>query len=159
LSIGTYGIGFNGVYGQTTNVTTGWSGYFTADVGVDGTGYSVGGWITVSDRRLKTDIVPIENALEKIAQLSGKHYTLHSKVAGLDGKVTAQTQQQYGVIAQDVEALFPDMVREKAVFSNTGDMTEYKTVSYDQLVPVLIESIKELKDRVEELEAQVEESK
>ncbi|XOV67521.1 MAG: tail fiber domain-containing protein [Fluviicola sp.] len=159
LSIGTYGIGFNGIYGQTTNVTTGWSGYFTADIGVDGTGYSLGGWQTVSDKRLKSNIQAIENPLERILQLNGRTYTLTTKSRPADGELVTKTTQQYGVIAQEVEEVFPEMISEKAVFINAGDDTIYKTVNYDQLVPVLIESIRELNAKVEALEAEVEELK
>lgn len=152
--IGTYGLGFNGIYGQTTNVTTGWAGYFTADLGCDGAGYSAGGWITVSDRRLKTNIVNIQSPLDKICQLNGTHYTLTTKSKNADGKIVEIQKEKYGVIAQDVEKLFPEMVYEKQVFNNAGDNTLYKTVDYDQLIPVLIEAIKELRTEVENLKKQ-----
>jgi hypothetical protein len=155
LSVGTYGVGFNGIYGQTTNVATGWAGYFTADIGCDGTGYSAGGWITVSDRRLKTNIVSIESPLDKLCQLNGTHYTLTTKSKTPDGNVTEIKTEKYGVIAQDVEKVFPDMVMEKQVFNNAGDDTVYKTVDYDQLIPVLIEAIKELRAEVETLKTEL----
>ncbi|MCR9173603.1 MAG: tail fiber domain-containing protein [bacterium] len=156
LAIGTYGIGFNGVYGQTTNITNGWSGYFTQDIGVDGSGYSIGGWFTVSDRRLKSNFKPIESPLDRLLQLNGMSYDLTTKSKPAEGEMITRTTQQYGVIAQEVEAVFPEMVNEKAVFNNAGDDTIYKTVNYDQLVPVLIESIRELNEKVEQLEAEVE---
>ncbi|MFZ5554766.1 MAG: tail fiber domain-containing protein [Bacteroidota bacterium] len=159
LGIGTYGLGFNGVYGQTTNTTTGWAGYFTFDLGCDGTGYSIGGWVTVSDRRLKSNIVQVDNALEKISLLNGFHYTLTTKSTTPGGDTTITSRQQYGVMAQEVEEVFPDMVKEKAVFINAGDETTYKTVDYNQLVPVLIEAIKELKAEVEVLKKELEEVK
>ena len=159
LAIGTYGIGFNGVYGQTTDVINGWSGYFTQDIGVDGTGYSLGGWLTVSDKRLKSNIELIESPLDRILQLNGRTYTLTTKSKPVDGELTIRETQQYGVIAQEVEAVFPEMVQEKAVFNNAGDDTLYKTVNYDQLVPVLIESLRELNEKVESLEAELEELK
>ncbi len=156
LSIGTYGLGFNGLYGQTTDVTNGWAGYFTADLGVDGTGYALGGWVNASDRRLKSDIQPISGALILLGQLQGSHYSITTKTKLPDGDVKSQTRQQYGVIAQEVEKVFPEMVSEKALFSNTGDETMYKTVEYDQLIPVLLEAIKELKAEVDELKGEVE---
>ena len=156
LGIGTYGIGFNGVYGQTTNVTTGWSGYFTADIGVAGTGYALGGWVNASDERLKTNIVAIESPLEKLSQLNGRHYTITYKTKKPDGEVETHSRLQYGVIAQEVESVFPEMVKEKSIFSNAGDDTVYKTVEYTQLIPVLLESIKELNLKVESLELELE---
>jgi trimeric autotransporter adhesin len=155
LGIGTYGLGFNGVYGQTNDVINGWAGYFTADVGCDGAGYSAGGWFTVSDRRLKSNIVPINGALDKICQLNGSHYTLTTKYNDVNNQPVTQQMEKYGVMAQDVEKLFPDMISEKALFKNVGDNTIYKTVDYDQLVPVLIEAIKELRAEVQMLKQQV----
>jgi hypothetical protein len=155
-SIGTYGLGFNGVYGQTSNVTDGWAGYFTADVGVEGTGYAVGGWVNASDSRLKSNVQSIDNALDKLTLLSGKHYTLTTKTKDAEGRVQEQQREQYGVMAQELETVFPEMIAEKALFINSGDATEYKTVEYTQLIPVLLEAIKELKAEVDELKGEVE---
>lgn len=155
-AIGTYGIGFNGVYGQTTNVTQGWAGYFTADLGVDGTGFALGGWVNASDSRLKSNVVPIDNALDKLTFLSGKHYTLTTKSKDAEGRVQEQQREQYGVMAQELENVFPEMIAEKAIFINAGDATEYKTVEYTQLIPVLLEAIKELKAEVDALKEEIE---
>lgn len=156
LGIGSYGLGFHGVFGQTTNTTTGWAGYFTADLGVEGTGYAVGGWLNASDRRLKTNIQPIGSALEKINRIHGVHYTITTKSRSIDGEIKSNSREQYGVIAQDVEKVFPEMVKEKALFLQSGDDTLYKTVDYTQLVPVLLEAIKELQSEVEMLKQEVE---
>jgi hypothetical protein len=159
LGIGAYGLGFNGVYGQTTNITTGWAGYFTADIGTDGAGYATGGWINLSDRRLKSNIVPIEGALQKLTLLQGTHYTITTKSKIPTGEVVESSREQFGVIAQDLEPIFPEMVKDKAVFINAGDETIYKTVDYIQLVPVMIEAIKELNSEIERLKKEVEELK
>jgi hypothetical protein len=157
LGIGTYGVGFNGVYGQTTNTATGWSGYFTADVGVDGTGYAIGGWVNASDRRLKSNIVPIKNALQQLSLIQGTHYTITTPTTLTNGEKSTQQREQFGVIAQDVEQVFPELIKEKAIFINYGDETVYKTVDYIQLVPIMIEAIKELNIEVERLKKEVEE--
>ena len=47
------------------------------------------------------------------------------------------------------------MVQEKALFINVGDETLYKTVDYIQLVPVLLEAIKELNTKVNSLEKEI----
>src|SRR5690554_5142227 len=143
LAIGAYGIGINGVYGQTTDVTIGWAGYFTADLGIDGSVYALGaGNFNLSDGRLKSNVVPIENALDKIMLLKPKHYTIVTKsVPNLnDGKVVEKYRQEYGVIAQELELVFPEMISEKAFFKSSGDQNEYKAVNYVQLIPVLIEA-------------------
>lgn len=97
---------------------------------------------TISDIRLKDNIVGINNALAKVSQLNG--YTFEYKA---DGKISA------GVIAQEVEAVLPEAVSEKQLPLKTDDDQEYKVVNYDALHGLLIEAIKELTARVEELEA------
>ena len=97
---------------------------------------------TTSDERLKKDIVKIDNALDKVSQLSG--YTFEYIA---DGKKSA------GVIAQEVEKVMPSAVSETTLPVKMGDddKTEYKTVQYDQLHGLMIEAIKELKAEIEEL--------
>ena len=97
---------------------------------------------TTSDERLKTDITVVENALEKVKSIRGVEFTYIN-----DGKRSA------GVIAQEVEKVLPQAVREKALPLQMGveDETEYKVLQYDQLHALLIEAVKELSDEIEEL--------
>ena len=99
---------------------------------------------TTSDERLKKDIVKIDNALDKVSQLSGYTFEYIS-----DGKKSA------GVIAQEVEKILPSAVSETTLPVKLGDddKTEYKVVQYDQLHGLMIEAIKELKAEIEELKA------
>ena len=99
---------------------------------------------TISDERLKKDIVKIDNALDKVSQLNG--YTFEYLA---DGKKSA------GVIAQEVEKVMPSAIVESTLPLKMGedDKTEYKTVQYDQLHGLMIEAIKELKAEIEELKA------
>lgn len=97
---------------------------------------------TISDERLKKNIQGIENAVAKVGQLNG--YTFEYTA---DGRVSA------GVIAQEVEKVLPEAVSEKQLPLKVDDGQEYKVVSYDALHGLLIEAIKELTARVEELEA------
>jgi hypothetical protein len=96
---------------------------------------------TVSDVRLKEDVKTIENSLEKVTQLRGVSYTWN---AG-----SREGQQDLGLIAQEVEEVFPEIVREKELALVDGE--SYKTVDYEKLVGVLIEAVKELKAEIEEL--------
>ncbi len=84
-----------------------------------------------SDARLKKNIRTVDNALNKLREINGVEFTW--KASG---------ERTIGVIAQQVEELFPELVR--------GD--EILSVNYNGLIGVLIESVKELKLRVEELE-------
>ena len=91
-----------------------------------------------SDRRLKDNIQPIEKALDKVNKLGGYEFDWNDKQEVHEG-------HDIGVIAQEVEEVFPELV----VTRNNG----YKAVRYEKLVPVLIQSIKELKKEIEELKS------
>jgi hypothetical protein len=88
---------------------------------------------SVSDLNLKTNIESIENALNTINQLNG--YTFNWKSDGEMG---------VGVIAQEVEEILPDIVK-----TNEDNV---KSVSYVSIIPVLIEAIKELSDKIDEMQ-------
>lgn len=89
-----------------------------------------------SDERLKDNITPIENALEKVCKLGGYEFDWNNKQDVYEG-------HDIGVIAQEVEAVFPELVTDR----DNG----FKAVKYEKLVPTLIEAIKELKAEVEYL--------
>jgi hypothetical protein len=103
-----------------------------------------------SDERLKNFSGKIENALDKVSQLNGYHYT-GNDVAGELGYDT--DVQQVGVSAQEVEAVLPEVVKSAPINGDNG--TDYKTVQYERMVPLLIESIKELKAMVESQAAEI----
>jgi hypothetical protein len=105
-----------------------------------------------SDARLKTVSGKIENALDKVAQLSGVYYTNNdtAKSFGYDSD-----EVQVGVIAQEVEAVLPQIVK-AAPFdldenNNSKSGENYKTVQYEKLIPLLIEAINELRAEVKAL--------
>jgi hypothetical protein len=89
-----------------------------------------------SDRRLKDNLTRIESSLEKVGKLSGYSFDWNSNQETYSGK-------DYGVVAQEVEAIFPELVKTR----DNG----YKAVKYEKLIPVLIEAIKELNEKVEKL--------
>ena len=101
-----------------------------------------------SDERLKSFEGKIDNALDKVSNLNGYYYT-GNNVAAEFGYDTEH--RQVGVSAQEVEAILPEVVK-TAPISADGE-TDYKTVQYEKLVPLLIEAIKELKAEVEELKS------
>ena len=84
-----------------------------------------------SDIRLKKDITPIENALDKRSKLNGVNYYWKDPVR--DSKL------QIGVIAQEVEKVFPEAVE--------TDNKDTKSVAYGNLIAPLIEAVKELKSQ------------
>ena len=108
-----------------------------------------------SDKRLKKDIVIIENPLEKLQKLSG--FTYHwNKEKCKEAGFKPKDEGQIGVFAQDVQEVIPEAVkiapfdRDENGESKSGD--NYLTVQYEKIIPLLIESNKALLKRVEELE-------
>jgi hypothetical protein len=98
-----------------------------------------------SDERLKTNITKIDGALEKISQIDGVIYDWNETYLKDHGNVDGYfvRERNSGVIAQQVEKVFPNVVADRA--------DGYKAVRYELLVPLLIEAIKELKQEIAEL--------
>ena len=95
------------------------------------TSVSSGSFLYSSDRNLKTNIEPLQNSLSKVLQLQGVSF---------DWKTTGRSD--YGLIAQDVEKVFPELV--------SGEEGS-KSVEYGNLVGVLVEAIKEQQKQIDEL--------
>lgn len=145
-----------GVYGNATNAATNWAGYFDAGnvyiankiqapnlSSADGTSLVVdaSGWVTKfsSDNRLKENITPLNNSLEKVLELQGVHFTWRSD---------STHKQDIGFIAQDVQKVLPELViRDK----NNGLLS----VKYQNMVAVLAEAIKEQQQEIESYKLQL----
>jgi len=85
--------------------------------------------VHTSDRRLKKDIKPVEDALERLTSLEGVTYNWKDQ--------KSDHHRQIGVIAQDVEKQFPE-----AIYKNKE--TGFLSVNYSGLIGPIIEAIKEL---------------
>ena len=96
---------------------------------------------TSSDEKLKDNIRVVEDSIGKLKQLRGVEFEWKK-----DGKSSA------GVIAQDVEKVLPQAVK---TVEDLNTQEPYKTVNYDALHALLIEAVKELSAKVEELEAKL----
>ena len=119
-------------YAGTTNIAT-----------LDGSGnLSVNGDITAystSDQRLKDNIIPIPNSLNKVISISGNIFDWN--------EISGKTGTEAGVIAQEVLKVLPEAV--------TTRSDGYLAVKYEQLIPLLIEAIKDLKTEVDELKKSI----
>ena len=89
-----------------------------------------------SDHRLKDNVKEIDNALEKVSQIRGVEFDWNDNQTVYEG-------HDIGVIAQEVEAVAPEIV----VTRDDG----YKAVNYQKLTALLIEAVKELKEEIKEL--------
>jgi hypothetical protein len=92
---------------------------------------------TISDERLKENVVRLNNSLEKVTQINGYNFNFKDK----------PDETMLGVIAQEIEKVLPEVVYEFEKEDKT-----YKAVRYENIVPLLIEAIKDLKEKVDDLE-------
>jgi len=97
-------------------------------------------WSPPSDERLKKDIKPIPNALEKVMKLRGVNF--HWK----DPKTYAEGTKM-GIIAQEAKDIIPEVVDKNG---------EYYSIQYDPIVALLVEAIKQQQQRIELLKARLE---
>jgi hypothetical protein len=113
-------------------------------------GIGVGGSVNVagdvvayssSDRRLKDNIQPIQNPLEKINKIGGYSFDWNAD------KQNIYKGKDYGVIAQEIEQILPELVENRE--------NGYKAVKYDRLISLLIEGIKDLSNQVNELNEKI----
>lgn len=134
-----------GIYGRASGSGSGnYAGYFNGDVLV------TGNFSNPSDVKLKKNIRHFDGSLERILRLDAKIY--ENKTDEFESMNLAMGDQ-YGFIAQELEAVFPELVRvnyhtapertedEKETHN---DPIEFKSINYIGLIPVLTEAIKEL---------------
>jgi hypothetical protein len=89
-----------------------------------------------SDENLKDNIVVLDDALNRVESISGYSFDWNSKVGDY-----REGTPDYGVLAQEIENILPNAV--------TTNGRGYKTVSYNAVIPLLVEAIKELSAKVD----------
>jgi hypothetical protein len=104
-----------------------------------------------SDARLKDFSGKIDNAMDKVGALNGYYFTENeaAKDLGYDND-----DRQVGVSAQEVQSVLPEVVSPAPINDapeHADKNLDYITVSYEKIVPLLIEAIKELKAEIDEL--------
>ena len=102
---------------------------------------------STSDRRLKCNIKPIQNALCKVIGVTGNTFDWKELTQEETKTIHGNTGKDVGVIAQEIESILPEAVTTR----NSG----YKAVNYEKIVPLLIEAVKTLTLKVEELESKI----
>jgi len=90
-----------------------------------------------SDERLKDNIQPITEPLWKVSQIGGYTFDWNEKQDTYEG-------HDVGVVAQEIHKVLPEVVAERS--------NGYLGVKYEKIVPLLIESIKELNKKIEHIE-------
>ncbi len=162
---GVYGNAYGGtiaygVYGTASSSTNIWAGYFSGNVYTTGTYQS-------SDRKLKNDIQPLNDALSIINQLKPSVYTF---------KINEYKQMnlpeglQYGLIADEVQQVLPGAVKkaiQPAEYVNHDEKkgakisneVEFNSVNYTEMIPILIGAVKEQQQIIEGMKKEIEELK
>ena len=127
---------------------------------------AVGGAITAtgeitafsSDARLKTNVTPLTNALEKVQRLNGVRFSWTDLAKELG--VSFKNQDDVGVMAQDVQHVLPEAIRPAPFDTNTDGTSKsgesYLTVQYEKLTVLLIEAVKEQQQQIEALTKRVQ---
>jgi hypothetical protein len=114
------------------------NGLFILELQGTGDAFLNGNLFQASDKRLKENINPLKGALQSVLKLNGYTYNWINK--------SKSSAQQIGLIAQEVEEQFPQLVH--------TDTAGNKSVAYGNMVPVLVESIKEQQLMIDEVKAQ-----
>ena len=172
---GVYGIssggasGNFGVYGIATGGTQAFGGYFSAGGGTQnfagyfsGNVYVTGTVTQASDEELKTNIHSLDSTmLDKVLSLNPKIYNMKAdKYPGMN----FSNGIQYGLMAQDVQNVFPDLVSEAPAPADnpsldgsktTPSTKNFKSVNYTGLIPVLIKAMQQQQDQINQLKNQV----
>lgn len=133
---------FGGSIGIGETDISGYKLYVNGDV------YATGDYYSPSDARFKDNIVTIESPLAKILNMRGVSFNWKKEEYKDRGFAEGK---HYGVIGQEIEKVLPEVVKE----SPDGE----KSVSYTELIPVLIEAVKEQQKMIEGLKAEVKQLK
>jgi hypothetical protein len=141
-------------YGVDANIQA-WAGYF------DGDTYTGGCFCGPSDIMFKTNVQPLQGGLEKVMALSPKSYEM--KVSEFKDRVNLPKGDKFGLIAQDVEKVIPEIVHPVAAPAHlTKDEWKkhvkkapfnFKSVDYVALVPILVEAIQEQQAEINALKS------
>ena len=124
------------------------------DLDVHGDVNVTGDLLAASDLRLKKEILPLENAMQKLLSLKPVSYQFrHEEFPQLK----LAPGRKMGLIAQDVEKIIPDLVSS----SNRDELhelglEEFKSVNYVALIPMMIKSIQELKTELDQKTKELE---
>jgi hypothetical protein len=147
------------IYGNVLNSTNGAS--IGPDLTCTGNAYKPGGgsWGASSDARIKTVIGDYELGLENVMAVQPVRYSYKGNDTPAQDEpsphahVAANQTEFVGVIAQDIESVFPDMVSESEGFIDGEPVSDLKSVDASELIWALVNAVKTLAQRVEALEA------
>ncbi len=109
---------------------------------VQGNAYATGSWSS-SDARFKKNILPVYNSLERIVKIRGTSFEFRNDEFR-DYQFDEGTQ--YGFIAQELEGVFPEVVKTES--------NGFKSVNYNGMIPVLVEAVKDQQKIINDLKSE-----
>ena len=133
---------FGHMYLQNASNSGAWA--FRLPNGTEPYKINANGTVTTSDRRLKKDITTITGAVDTVKQLIGRSFTWK------EGDT-----KSFGIIAQEVETILPEIISTQTVIEGEENDDPYKMVNYAAFTGHFIEAIKELATKIEALETEV----
>lgn len=149
FNYGVYGFSFNsnGVVGNFVDKTNNYAGYFMGPV------FSTASFVA-SDRKLKKNIEDLENATDYINSLKPKTYQFDTESYP---ELNLPKGNHYGLIADELEKLLPTLVRENQSLSldENSKIVNFKTVNYDELIPILIKGLQEQSIEIQRLNSRL----
>lgn len=145
-----------GIRASVDNTDGIYAGLFEGDIFVNGPMSGTGVVLATSDRNLKTAIDSIKNATELIRRLEPKTFyfdTLNNHHLRLP------SNRQYGLIAQEVESILPELVTEvnkPAELDSAGNIAipefTFKSLNYNAFIGILLQAVKEQQQKIDALD-------
>lgn len=140
-----------GLFSLASGGAANYAGYFQGNVAINGI------MVNPSDKKLKEDIHYNIRVLDKVRQLKPAEYKFKSEYVD---KMNLPVTLQHGLIADEIEKIFPEMVTENVQMARydendilIADEIKYKGINYLGLIPVLISAINEQQDQIEVLKS------
>ncbi len=155
---GVYGYGYGGINAYGVYANAGGASGNNWAVYSNGSSYATGSWQS-SDSKLKKNITDFNGATDRLKKLSVKSYYFDRESYSF---MNLPEEKQYGLLADDLEKVFPEMVRiaNHPIMDENKKMTEEtfsaKVVNYDQLIPVLVKAIQEQQELIEKMQKEID---
>ena len=154
--------GTNHNYGiqATASGTNSWAGWFDGNINVTGTGFFTSMTQTISDQLFKTNLDTISNALNIINQLKPRKFFFDT--VSYQNRMRFSSKQQYGLVAQDVEQVLPELVSTTtlpAKYDSLGNIVnpalDYQVLNYNAFIAILMKGIKEQQSIIDNQETRL----
>lgn len=143
----------DGIYTGSGIVPSNTTAVITDILNFDGDIALSGSMFGLSDARLKADIENVTHALNLLSQLNPSTYKFNTnKYTNLN----LPTDQQYGLIAQEVESVFPELVK-TIKFEPSGET--YKSINYTALISIIIAGVNEQNEKIAKQQIQIDKIK